>query len=208
LLVLPIVYTCGTKVDPKNVQYDPAAFQTVYDDSSAAAYTNVEGTTGYPTFSCDGTQHVTDVVLPTQEGRGFEHGNIEIGMIKANTDTATSPTFEHATVGYDQLHDNRASVDVTVNVAADFVKPGSTITVKGAVKRNGKAYKGKAATLYFQSKAGDAATKIGSAKADARGKLTTKVTMTGSGTYFWTTTSTGKTQAGASLGNYAAKPEK
>ena len=202
LLVVPFVYTCGTKADPKGVQYDPAAFQTVFDDPSAAAFTDVEGTTDYPTFACDGTKHITDVVLAGQEGDGFENGNIEVGLVKAEDSTAV-PTFEHAVVGYAQLHDTRASVAVTVNATPESTKPGSKITVKGTVKRDGKAYKGKAATLYFQSKAGDPATKIGSDEASSKGNLSTEVTVTGPGTYFWTTTSTSKTQAGASLGDYA-----
>lgn len=203
LLVVPFVYTCGTKADPKGVQYDPAAFQTVYDDVSAAAFTGGEGTTDYPTFTCDGTQHVTDVVLTGQVGSGFENGNVEVGLIKADGGSTAEPTFEHAVVGYDQLHDGRASVAVTVNATPESTKPGSKITVKGTVKRDGKAYKGKDATLYFQSKAGTPAAKIGSAEVDRKGNLSTKVTVTGPGTYFWTTTSTSKTQAGASLGDYA-----
>jgi hypothetical protein len=204
LLVVPFVYTCGTTANPQGVQYDPAAFQTVYNDASAGAFTDVEGTTDFPTFACDGTQHVTDVVLVADEGTGFENGNIEVGLVKADADPTVNPTFEHAVVGYDQLHDSRASVAVTVDASPESTKPGSKITVKGTVKRDGKAYKGKDATLYFQSKAGDPAVEIGGAVASSKGNLTTKVTVTGPGTYFWTTTSTSKTQAGASLGDYAA----
>lgn len=89
---------------------------------------------------------------------------------------------------------------------AHATKPGSKITVKGTVKRDGKAYEDKTATatLCFQTKAGDPATKIASDDADSKGNLSTKVTVTGPGTDFWTTTSTSKTQAGASLGDYAA----
>jgi len=205
-VVVPFVYTCGTKADPEGVQYDPAAFQTVYADPSASAFTNVEDTdTGdFPTFTCDGAQHVTEVVLEEQEGDGFENGNIEVGLIKADAGPTVEPTFEHAIIGSDQLHDTRAEVAVTVNAKPESTKPGSRITVKGTVKRDGKAYKGKDATLYFQTKAGDPAAKIDSATADSKGKLSTKVTVTGPGTYFWTTTSTSKTQAGASLGDYAA----
>lgn len=203
LLVVPFVYTCGTKADPKGVQYDPAAFQTVYDDATAAAFTDVGGTTDYPTFVCDGTEHITDVVLAGQEGDGFENGNIEVGLVKAGDDPSAEPAFEHAVIGYDQLHDTRASVAVTANATPESTKPGSKITVEGTVKRDGKAYKDKTATLYFQSKAGDPAAKIGSDDANSRGNLSTKVTVTGPGTYFWTTTSTSKTQAGASLGDYA-----
>ena len=202
-VVVPFVYTCGTKADPQGVQYDPAAFQTVYDDASAAAFTGDEDTPDYPTFTCDGTQHVSDVVLTGQEGGGFENGNIEVGLVKADDSTA-EPTFEHVVIGYDQLHNTRAEVAVTVNATPESTKAGSKITVKGTVKRDGKAYKGKDATLYFQTKAGAPAAKIGSATADSKGNLSTKVTVTGPGTYFWTTTSTSKTQAGASLGDYAA----
>ena len=202
-VVVPFVYTCGTKTDPKAVQYDPAAFQNGFNDAHAAAFTD-EDNADFPTFTCDGAQHIADVVLNgAEDSFGFENGTIEVALVKVE-DVPADPTFEHAVVGYDQLHDNRAKVDVTVGVDASFVKPGSRIAVKGTVKRDGKAYKGKAATLYFQSKAGDPATRIGSAKADGKGKLTTKVTVSDSGTYFWTTTSTSKTQAGASLGDYAA----
>jgi lysophospholipase L1-like esterase len=206
-VLVPFVYTCGTQADPEGVQYDPAAFQTVYADQSAAAFTNVEdtGTGDFPTFTCDGAQHVTEVVLEEQEGDGFEHGNIEVGLIRAGAGPTVDPTFEHAIIGHDQLHDTRAEVAVTVNATPESTKPGSKITVKGTVKRDGKAYKGKDATLYFQTEAGDQAAKIGSATADSKGKLSTKVIVTGPGTYFWTTTSTRKTQAGAvSIGDYAA----
>ena len=204
LLVVPFVYTCGTTADPQGVQYDPGAFQTVFDDASASAYIDSDDLTDYPTFTCDGTQHVTDVVLPRQDGSGFENGNIEVALVKADEGSTADPTFEHAIIGYDQLHDSRASVAVTVDATPESTKPGSKITVKGTVKRDGKAYKDKTATLYFQSKAGAPAAKVGSAVASSKGNLTTKVTVSGPGTYFWTTTSTSKTQAGASLGDYAA----
>jgi hypothetical protein len=203
LLVVPMVYTCGTKADAQDVRYNPAAFQTVFEGASASAYIDSDDPTDYPTFTCDGSEHVSDVVLPGQEGTGFENGNIEVGLVKAD-DLTTAPTFEHAVIGYDQLHDSRASVAVTVNATPESTQPGSKITVKGTVKRDGKAYKDKAATLYFQSKAGAPAAEVGSAVASSKGNLTTKVTVSGPGTYFWTTTSTSKTQAGASLGDYAA----
>lgn len=206
-VMVPFIYTCGTKADPKGVQYDPGAFQNGFNEAHAAAFID-EDNADFPTFTCDGTQHITNVVLNgAADSFGFENGTIEIGLVKPR-DVPADPKFEHAVVGYDQLRDNRASVDVSTNVAAGFVKPSSKVTVKGTIKRDGKAYKGKAATLYFQSKTGEPATIIGSAKSDAKGKLTTKVTVIDSGTYFWTTTSTSKTQAGASLGDYAAKPEK
>jgi hypothetical protein len=204
LLVVPITYTCGSAADPQQVQYDPAAFQTVYEGARSGAFTLLEDDSDYPVFACDGTEHLTDVVLTRQDGDGFENGNIEVGMVTAASGAEGTPTFEHAVIGYDQLHDERASVAVTVNATPESTKPGSKITVKGSVKRDGKAYKGKDATLYFQTKAGDPATKIGSDAANSKGNLTTKVTVTGPGTYFWTTTSTSKTQAGASLGDYAA----
>lgn len=206
-VVVPFVYTCGTEADPEDVQYDPAAFQTVYADQSAAAFTNSADTdTGdFPTFTCDGAQHVTEVVLEEQEGDGFENGNIEVGLIEADARPTVDPTFEHAIIGHDQLHDTRAEVAIGVNATPESTKPGSKITVKGTVKRDGKAYEGKDATLYFQTKAGDPAAEIGSATADSKGNLSTKVTVTGPGTYFWTTTSTSRTQAGAAWrGDYAA----
>ncbi|GAA3552560.1 hypothetical protein GCM10022197_04510 [Microlunatus spumicola] len=206
-VVVPFVYTCGTQADPKSVRYDPAVFQTVYADQSAAAFTDVEDTDegDFPTFTCDGTQHVTEVALEKQEGDGFEHGNIEVGLIAADAAPKAEPTFEHATIGHDQLHDPRAEVAVTVNATPESTAAGSIITVKGTVKRDGKAYKGKDATLYFQTRAGEPAVKIGSATVSSKGRLSTKVTVTGPGTYFWTTTSTSKTQAGATLrGDYAA----
>ncbi|GAB2579462.1 SGNH/GDSL hydrolase family protein [Microlunatus antarcticus] len=206
-VVVPFVYTCGTKADPRGVEYDPAAFQTVYADRSAAAYTDLEdpSTGEFPTFTCDGAQHVTEVVLQEQEGDGFETGNIEVGLIKADAGPSVEPTFAHAIIGRDQLLDTRAEVAVTVNATPESTRPGSKITVKGTVKREGKAYKGKDATLYFQTRAGDPAVKIGSATTDSKGNLSTKVIVTGPGTYFWTTTSTSKTQAGVtSRGDYAA----
>jgi hypothetical protein len=177
LVVVPMVYTCGTKADAQDVRYNPAAFQTVFEGASASAYIDSDDPTDYPTFTCDGSEHVSDVVLPGQEGTGFENGNIEVGLVKA---------------------------DLDVNATPESTQPGSKITVKGTVKRDGKAYKDKAATLYFQSKAGAPAAEVGSAVASSKGNLTTKVTVSGPGTYFWTTTSTSKTQAGASLGDYAA----
>lgn len=204
LLVVPFVYTCGTKADPKAVQYDPAVFQNVYNDATAAAYKDDYGTTQYSTFGCDGTEHITDVVLAGQQASRFENGNVEVGLVTGGGDPNAEPTFEHAVIGYDQLHDTRASVAVTANATPESTKPGSKITVKGTVKRDGKAYKNKTATLYFQTKAGDPAAKIDSDDADSKGNLSTRVTVTGPGTYFWTTTSTSKTQAGASLGDYAA----
>lgn len=203
-VVVPFVYTCGTKASPAAVKYDPGVFQTVYGDATAAAYTDPDGATDYPTFTCDGTQHTTTVVLTAQEGSSFENGNIEVALIKADAASTVNPTFEHAVIGYDQLHDSRAKVDVTVNATPESTKPGSKITVKGTVKRDGKAYNDKTATLHFQTKTGDPAVEIGSDDADSKGNLSTKVTVTGPGTYFWTTTSTSKTQAGASLGDYAA----
>jgi lysophospholipase L1-like esterase len=206
-VVVPIEYTCGTQADPEGVQYDPAAFQTVYADRSAAAYTNVEDTDAgdFPTFTCDGVQHVTDVALEKQEGDGFENGNIEVGLIKADAGPTVEPTFEHASIGHDQLTDTRAEVAITVNATPESTRPGSKITVKGTVKRAGKAYTGKDATLYFQTKVGDPAVKIGGDTTDSKGNLSTRVTVTGPGTYFWTTTSTSKTQAGATVrGDYAA----
>ena len=204
LLVVPFVYTCGTTTDPGGVQYYPGAFQTVFDGATARAFIGGEGTTTFPTFTCDGTRHVIDVALPGQDGSHFENGNIEVGLAEDDTSPTPDPTFEHAVTGYSQLHGPRAKAAVSVNATPEPTKAGSKITVKGTVKRDGKAYNGKHATLYFQSKDGDPATKIGSARADSRGKLSTRVTVTGPGTYFWTTTSTSKTQAGASLGDYVA----
>lgn len=201
LVVVPVAYTCGTADDSREVLYDVAVFQTVYEGSAAAAYTNPDGGR-FPVFTCDGSEHVADVVLSRMEGRGFENGNVEIGLIAAQS-LAWPPRFEHAVVGYDQLHDSRASVAVTVNATPESTGPGSKITVKGTVERDGKAYKGKSATLYFQTEAGDPAEKIASAVTDRKGRLKTKVVVSGPGTYFWTTTSTTKTQAGASLGDYA-----
>ena len=205
-VVVPLVYTCGTEADPEGVQYDPAVFQTVYADQSAAAYTSsVASAAGdFPTFTCDGAQHVTEVVLEQQEGDGFENGNLEVGLIEVDAAPDVGPTFEHAVVGDDELHDTRREVAVTVDATPESTRPGSKITVKGTVKRAGKAYKGKDATLYFQPRAGDQATRIGTDTSDRKGKLSTRVTVTGPGTYFWTTTSTSKTQAGASLGDQAA----
>ncbi|WP_170854050.1 SGNH/GDSL hydrolase family protein [Microlunatus flavus] len=205
-VLVPFLYTCGTQAVPKGVQYDPAAFQTVYADQSAAAFIDVEDTPAgdFPTFTCDGGQHVTEVVLEEQAGDGFHHGNIEVGLIEVGARPTVTPTFEHAIIGADQLPDIRAEVAVTVNATPESTRPGSKITVKGTVKRDGKAYKRKDATLYFQTKAGGPAARIGSDTADSRGRLSTKVTVTGPGTYFWTTTSTTRTRAGASLGDYAS----
>ena len=205
-VVVAFAYTCGTAADPEDVEYDPAVFQTVYADQSAAAYTSSDDTAAddFPTFTCDGTQHVTEVVLEQQEGDGFENGNIEVGLISVDAASDAGPTFEHAVVGDDELHDTRAKVAVTVDATPESTRPGSKITVKGTVKRAGKAYKGKDATLYFRPRAGDQATRIGTDTSDRKGKLSTKVTVTGPGTYFWTTTSTSKTQAGASPGDEAA----
>lgn len=203
VVVVPFVYTCGSKADPKGVKYDPGAFQTVFNAPGAAAFTD-EDTADYPTFTCDGTQHTTDVVLTgTEDSFDFANGNVEIGLVGADDDSV-DPTFEHAVVGYDQLHDTRVSVSVTVNATPESTEPGAEITVKGTVKRGRKAYKNKTATLYFQSKAGDPAVKAGTAVVNSKGNLKTKVSVTGPGSYFWITGSTSKTQAGASLGDYAA----
>ena len=143
-------------------------------------------------------------VPPVQDARVSPSGDETIVPIEDEVPDEFGPRFEHAVVGSNKVRDTRAKVAVTVNATPESTKPGSKITVKGTVKRNGKAYKGKAASLYFQSNDRTPAVRVGSARASSKGTLTTKVTVTGPGTYFWTTASTSKTQKGSSTGDYAA----
>lgn len=212
----------------------PGVFQDTYaedDKASAYFYGSDDDTVPYPTFTCDGREHTEEAVLRTDSGegvKGFENGTVEVGLFVLGPNSPVpvqnakvgpsadetivpvdeipefGPRFEHAVVGTNKVRDTRAKVAVTVNATAEDTAPGSKITVKGTVKRNGKAYKGKAASLYFQSNDRTPAVEVGSAKASSKGTLTTKVTVTGPGTYFWTTASTSKTQKGSSSGDYAA----
>ncbi|SDV00665.1 hypothetical protein SAMN04488544_3353 [Microlunatus sagamiharensis] len=143
-------------------------------------------------------------VPPVQGARTSPSGDETIVPVEDGIPDEFGPRFEHAVVGTNKVRDARAKVAVTVNATPETTPPGSKITVKGTVKRNGTAYQGKAASLYFQSNDRTPAVQVGSATASSRGTLTTKVTVTGPGTYFWTTTSTSKTQKGSSTGDYAA----
>ena len=200
LVAVPFVYTCTTDAADKDIDFDPAAFQPVYTGATALATSDQT----FPVFTCDGVQHslVVSLSADPEHSQTFQNGNVEVGLAKADEDSA--PTFEHAVVGYGVKGDTRAPVAVTVDAHPETTRAGGTITVDGTVKRAGKAYDGKAAALYFQSRAGDPAIKIGSDTADSKGNVSTKVTVRGAGTYFWITTSTSKTQAGASTGDYAA----
>ncbi|GAB2578109.1 hypothetical protein [Microlunatus antarcticus] len=212
---VPITYTCGTKAAPEDRQYGPGVFQTTFAQPTAAAF-NLGDPSADPTFTCDGHKHLIKVSVgsvggpisptppPTGSGLGgFERGNIEVGLYRISNNEAPA-TFQHAIVGHDNLNDKRAKVTVAINATPESTKAGKKITVKGTVKRNGHAYKGKEATLYFQSKTGTPAQPVGTDEASSKGNLSTKITVTGPGTYFWVTDSTSKTQAGASFGDYAA----
>jgi len=206
-VMVPFVYTCGDAQNPGTVEVDTAVFQDTVLDGKASAFLDSEDSTepAYPTFTCDGVEHTQDVVLESdgESAAPFENGTVEVGLYVVDLSSSRA-TFEHAVVGTSKVRDTRAKVAVTVNATPETTKPGATITVKGTVKRNGKAYKDKVATLYFQSSDGSPGVKVGSARASSKGNLTTKVKVIGPGTYFWTTASTSKTQKGATTGDFAA----
>jgi len=233
-VAVPFVYSCGDAQNPTTIAVSPGVFQDTFseDDKASAYFQGSEDSLPFAVFNCDGREHTEKTVLtsdPEDNAKGFENGTVEVGLgvlgslavpvqnakVGPSSDETVSPLedegpgeflprFEHAVVGTNKVPDARAKVAVTVNASPETTKPGSKITVKGTVKRNGKAYKGKAASLYFQSNDRTPAVKVGRATASSKGALATKVTVTGPGTYFWTTSSTSKTQKGSSTGDYAA----
>jgi len=187
---IDFAYTCGTAGAPEDVEVGPALFQPVYDTPTGGAF---RGQEGFPSFTCDGTQHTQVVQLRAQYGT-FENGSGEVGLLFRDPINGT-PTFQH--VRLEGLADPRAAVAVSINATPEPVKKGRTITVKGTVTRDGKAYAKKKATLWFARDNRDA-TKVKTVTASSKGTLRTTVKASRSGTFFWVTGSTSKTQQGTS----------
>lgn len=188
--VFDIAYTCGTANAPRDVEVSPGLLQPVYVTSTAVAF---RGQEGFPSFTCDGTPRTQTVRLGVKEGT-FENGSAELGLIFGDPTTGT-PTFEHVTLT--GLPDPRAEVAISVNATPEPVKKGRTITVKGTVTRDGKAYSKKKATLYFAPDNREAV-KVKTVTTSSKGALRTTVEATRSGRFFWVTGSTSKTQQGTS----------
>ena len=183
-------YTCGTAAAPRDVEVSPGLFQPTYATPTAGAF---RGQEGFPSFTCDGTERTQVVTLDAKDGT-FENGSAELGLIFGDVTTGV-PTFQHVTL--EGLADPRAEVAISVNATPEPVKKGRTITVKGTVTRDGKAYSKKKATLYF-ARDNREATKVRTVTTSSKGALKTTVKASRSGTFFWVTGSTSKTQQGTS----------
>jgi Excalibur calcium-binding domain len=191
--VLSFVYTCGSAGTSTQLQVDPGLFQPDYDHAKASAYDE----DNEPSFTCDGTEQTLDAGFTALKGDKFKNGPAQVGIIRQDTGDDAEPTFEAVTITGVPL----AGVTITANASPEPARKGKKITVKGTVKRDGKAYSKVKAALEFKPDGGDYA-KVKTVTADSKGNLKTTVKADEPGTFRFTTSGTSQTEAGTSGGDF------
>jgi len=172
-----VTYTCGTEGTSVSDVLTVFVVQPLFDDEFKALAANAEE--GTP-VQCDGAAHVaTPVALEVQKG-SFVNGTAEVAMVIGE-------------VSDEEDEDNIVvqKVDVTgvpapvvtlsTNASPEPARKGKKITVKGTVERDDRGAKVKA-TLYFAKDGGDF-TKVKTVKSSSKGKLSTTVKASRSGTF-------------------------
>ncbi|GAA3551694.1 hypothetical protein GCM10022197_03300 [Microlunatus spumicola] len=171
---ITVTYTCGDATAPTNDTLYVTVFQPLFDDYKAAADNPELGTP----VVCDGVAHPgTSVPLEVTEGT-FANGPAEAAMFVGDPDTSQDDAvFQDVTaVGIPA-----PVITLSTNASPEPARKGKKITVKGTVERDDKGVKVKA-TLYFAKDGGDF-TKVKTVKSSSKGKLSTTVKASRSGTF-------------------------
>ena len=192
-----VSYTCGAAGSPRGDHLHVSAWQP-----RSTAYEAVASNPGDVPVVCDGSARSTSQVdLVVQEGK-FVNGsgapNAEAWLsLDGESNVATQDV---QVLGVPQA-DDRAEVAITVNASPEPATKGKKITIKGTIERNGKAYAKKRVALEFRPE-GETYEAVKTVTASSRGKLSTSVTASRSGSFRWTSSETGSTKAGVSGGDH------
>ncbi|MGI3784593.1 MAG: hypothetical protein ACRYG2_27850 [Janthinobacterium lividum] len=152
--------------------------------------------------TCDGASHSLTVTYTTKyagdDAEPVENGKADLGFyFGAGGPGDFGPVYREVRVSG---VDARAEVALTTNAHPEHVKKGKKITVDGTIRRNGKAY-AKKIDLEFKPDGGTYA-KITSVTSSSKGKLSTRIRASSSGSFRYTFKGTSLTQPGTSGGDH------
>ncbi|GAB2580258.1 excalibur calcium-binding domain-containing protein [Microlunatus antarcticus] len=169
-----VTYTCGTPGSTVSDTLTVIVFQPLAEQGYKAAADN--GDEGTP-VQCDGVAHAaTPVALQVREGV-FADGPAEVALLVGDGLDEDDILYQDV----DVVGVPAPEVTVSTNASPEPARKGKKITVKGTVARDDKPVKVKA-TLYFAKDGGDF-TKVKTVKSDKKGRLSTTVKASQSGTF-------------------------